>query len=211
MVASLRLESPLPSAYYSHHFFPVSTSNNRTTSQLDWSRCHYQRRPPTCSLVVQKFPVKSSSVVLYASSGGSTAPADDETMEPPSSPPESSKDRRKVVQVAWEKLVRWSRSWRSKAKTDVLERANKVVIFHFYAFFLFIFCKLDVKRICLQSHVRVFFAQCGWKFTCSLFIDSFFEIVLSCLVDKRTLSINVAPLLIEIFGYGKKFLTAIYL
>ncbi|XP_027158880.1 glycerol-3-phosphate dehydrogenase [NAD(+)] 2, chloroplastic isoform X1 [Coffea eugenioides] len=128
MVASLRLESPLPSAYYSHHFFPVSTSNNRTTSQLDWSRCHYQRRPPTCSLEVQKFPVKSSSVVLYASSGGSTAPADDETMEPPSSPPESSKDRRKVVQVAWEKLVRWSRSWRSKAKTDVLERANKVVV-----------------------------------------------------------------------------------
>lgn len=38
----------------------------------------------------------------------------------------SSKDRRKVVKFAWEKLVRWSRSWRSKAKTDVLERTNKV-------------------------------------------------------------------------------------
>lgn len=39
---------------------------------------------------------------------------------------ERSKDRRKVVRLAWEKLVRWSRSWRSKAKSDVLERTNKV-------------------------------------------------------------------------------------
>ncbi|KAL2541854.1 Glycerol-3-phosphate dehydrogenase [NAD(+)] 2 [Abeliophyllum distichum] len=41
---------------------------------------------------------------------------------------ERSKDRRKVVKLAWEKLVRWSRYWRSKAKTDVLERTNKVVV-----------------------------------------------------------------------------------
>ncbi|KAL7214618.1 hypothetical protein ACSBR1_026916 [Camellia fascicularis] len=40
----------------------------------------------------------------------------------------TAKDRRKVVRLAWEKLVRWSRSWRSKAKTDVLERTNKVVV-----------------------------------------------------------------------------------
>ncbi|CAL5407592.1 unnamed protein product [Camellia sinensis] len=40
----------------------------------------------------------------------------------------TTKDRRKVVRLAWEKLVRWSRSWRSKAKTDVLERTNKVVV-----------------------------------------------------------------------------------
>ena len=39
---------------------------------------------------------------------------------------EPAKDRQKVVRIAWEKLVRWSRSWRSKAKTDVLERTNKV-------------------------------------------------------------------------------------
>ncbi|XP_024439045.1 glycerol-3-phosphate dehydrogenase [NAD(+)] 2, chloroplastic isoform X2 [Populus trichocarpa] len=38
----------------------------------------------------------------------------------------SQQDRRKVVQIAWEKLVRWSRSWRSKNnKTDLLERTNK--------------------------------------------------------------------------------------
>ncbi|KAF9670463.1 hypothetical protein SADUNF_Sadunf13G0071500 [Salix dunnii] len=41
----------------------------------------------------------------------------------------SQQDRRKVVQIAWEKLVRWSRSWRSKNnKTDHLERTNKVVV-----------------------------------------------------------------------------------
>ncbi|KAI8564389.1 hypothetical protein RHMOL_Rhmol03G0177300 [Rhododendron molle] len=41
----------------------------------------------------------------------------------------TTKDRREVVRLAWEKLVRWSRSWRSKAKTDdVLERTNKVVV-----------------------------------------------------------------------------------
>ncbi|KAF9598853.1 hypothetical protein IFM89_031973 [Coptis chinensis] len=39
-----------------------------------------------------------------------------------------SKDSRKIVRVAWEKLVRWSRSWRSKSKTDVLQRTKKVVV-----------------------------------------------------------------------------------
>ena len=41
----------------------------------------------------------------------------------------TTKDRRKVVRLAWEKLVRWSRSWRSKVKTDVLERTNKVLYY----------------------------------------------------------------------------------
>ncbi|CAK8537773.1 unnamed protein product [Lathyrus sativus] len=38
------------------------------------------------------------------------------------------RDRRRVVRVAWEKLVRWSRSWRSKSNTDVLQRTKKVVV-----------------------------------------------------------------------------------
>ncbi|KAK1284753.1 hypothetical protein QJS10_CPB21g01631 [Acorus calamus] len=38
------------------------------------------------------------------------------------------KDRRKAVRLAWEKIVRWSRSWRSRANTDVLERTNKVAV-----------------------------------------------------------------------------------
>ncbi|XP_026661132.1 glycerol-3-phosphate dehydrogenase [NAD(+)], chloroplastic isoform X3 [Phoenix dactylifera] len=38
------------------------------------------------------------------------------------------RDRRRAVRIAWEKLVRWSRSWRSKAKSDILERTKKVVV-----------------------------------------------------------------------------------
>ncbi|XP_078436203.1 glycerol-3-phosphate dehydrogenase [NAD(+)] 2, chloroplastic-like [Wolffia australiana] len=41
---------------------------------------------------------------------------------------EGGKDRRRAVRIAWEKLVRWSRSWRSRAKSDVLERTKKVVV-----------------------------------------------------------------------------------
>eukprot|EP00262_Sarcandra_glabra_P000815 TRINITY_DN10888_c1_g2_i1.p1 TRINITY_DN10888_c1_g2~~TRINITY_DN10888_c1_g2_i1.p1 ORF type:complete len:124 (-),score=3.53 TRINITY_DN10888_c1_g2_i1:47-418(-) len=40
-----------------------------------------------------------------------------------------SKDRRRAVRIAWEKLVRGSRSWRSKTRADVLERTNKVTHF----------------------------------------------------------------------------------
>ncbi|XP_011622727.1 glycerol-3-phosphate dehydrogenase [NAD(+)] 2, chloroplastic isoform X1 [Amborella trichopoda] len=45
--------------------------------------------------------------------------------------PATWKDRRKTVKVAWEKLVRWSRSWRTinaRAKMDVLERTRKVAV-----------------------------------------------------------------------------------
>ncbi|XP_050946690.1 glycerol-3-phosphate dehydrogenase [NAD(+)] 2, chloroplastic isoform X3 [Cucumis melo] len=42
--------------------------------------------------------------------------------------PERTQNRRRVVRIAWEKLVRWSRSLRFKAKTDVLERTNKVAV-----------------------------------------------------------------------------------
>ncbi|KAL2897926.1 Glycerol-3-phosphate dehydrogenase [NAD(+)] 2 chloroplastic [Bienertia sinuspersici] len=38
---------------------------------------------------------------------------------------EEKKDRRKAVKIAWEKLVRWSRSWRSKSRPDVLQRTQK--------------------------------------------------------------------------------------
>ncbi|XP_050208916.1 glycerol-3-phosphate dehydrogenase [NAD(+)] 2, chloroplastic [Mercurialis annua] len=43
----------------------------------------------------------------------------------PNSSPERS---RKIVKIAWEKLVRWSRSWRNKNSTDVLRRTTKVVV-----------------------------------------------------------------------------------
>jgi hypothetical protein len=44
----------------------------------------------------------------------------------PESIPDRARDRRRAIRLAWEKLLHWSRSWRSKAKTDVLERTNKV-------------------------------------------------------------------------------------
>lgn len=75
---------------------------------------------------------------------------------------ERSRDRRKVVRVAWEKLLRWSRSWRSKAKTDVLERTKKVSYFfdYFLYFFLFVLYNSDY----LDSHV----VECGICFHVSL-------------------------------------------
>ncbi|ESW13310.1 hypothetical protein PHAVU_008G185600 [Phaseolus vulgaris] len=42
--------------------------------------------------------------------------------------PDPNRDRRRIVRVAWEKILRWSRSWRSKANTDILQRTNKVVV-----------------------------------------------------------------------------------
>jgi len=50
--------------------------------------------------------------------------------DPGSDPqPDPNRDRRRIVRVAWEKILRWSRSWRSKAKTDILQRTNKVAIY----------------------------------------------------------------------------------
>ncbi|MFQ6647375.1 hypothetical protein Gotur_021091 [Gossypium turneri] len=58
----------------------------------------------------------------------SPLPPQDSDQNPLQLSPDRTRDRRKVVRIAWEKLVRWSRSWRSKAKTDVLERTKKVVV-----------------------------------------------------------------------------------
>ncbi|KAL3524066.1 hypothetical protein ACH5RR_016900 [Cinchona calisaya] len=127
-MASLRLEPPPPPPP-SYHFLTASTSSSAT-------QLHPRRRLPTynLSLQVQKFPTNSRYVLCSSSSTSINAPSDG--VEPQSSPPdeptippeEGSKDSRKVVRVAWEKLVRWSRSWRSKAKTDILERTKKVVV-----------------------------------------------------------------------------------
>uniref|UniRef100_A0A0D9ZV78 Glycerol-3-phosphate dehydrogenase [NAD(+)] n=1 Tax=Oryza glumipatula TaxID=40148 RepID=A0A0D9ZV78_9ORYZ len=38
------------------------------------------------------------------------------------------KERRRVVRKAWEKLVRWSRSWRRRNRSDVVETTRKVVV-----------------------------------------------------------------------------------
>ncbi|KAJ3669393.1 hypothetical protein LUZ60_011343 [Juncus effusus] len=40
----------------------------------------------------------------------------------------SLRNRRRAVRIAWEKIVRWSRSWRSRNKSDILEKTKKVVV-----------------------------------------------------------------------------------
>ncbi|KAM0894768.1 hypothetical protein ACQ4PT_024237 [Festuca glaucescens] len=53
-------------------------------------------------------------------------PPDAETDE--DAPRSARKDRRRIVRIAWEKLVRWSRSWRRRNRSDVLETTRKVVV-----------------------------------------------------------------------------------
>jgi hypothetical protein len=48
------------------------------------------------------------------------------TTTSPSSGGAKDTTRRRAVRIAWEKLVRWSRSWRSRNKSDVLEKITKV-------------------------------------------------------------------------------------
>uniref|UniRef100_A0A0D9WWZ2 Glycerol-3-phosphate dehydrogenase [NAD(+)] n=1 Tax=Leersia perrieri TaxID=77586 RepID=A0A0D9WWZ2_9ORYZ len=67
-------------------------------------------------------PVSSS-----ASDGASPAPASDASPRGGGGGG-GGKDRRRVVRIAWEKLVRWSRSWRRRNRSDVLETTRKVVV-----------------------------------------------------------------------------------
>ncbi|EMS46262.1 Glycerol-3-phosphate dehydrogenase [NAD(P)+] [Triticum urartu] len=56
----------------------------------------------------------------------SDAPPPDAETDEGEAPRSGRKDRRRVVRIAWEKLVRWSRSWRSRNRSDVLETTRKV-------------------------------------------------------------------------------------
>lgn len=76
---------------------------------------------------IQRFPFPSNkpvSLSLATHAGSNSYPL----FQDPEPTPDRARDRRRAVRLAWEKLLRWSRSWRSKAKTDVLERTNKVVV-----------------------------------------------------------------------------------
>ncbi|WRX11471.1 Glycerol-3-phosphate dehydrogenase [Theobroma cacao] len=83
-------------------------------------------------LNLPKLPSKPLVIATGCAATPSPSPSpslpQDSDQNPPQASPDRTRDRRKVVRLAWEKLVRWSRSWRSKAKTDVLERTNKVVV-----------------------------------------------------------------------------------
>ncbi|XP_075668061.1 glycerol-3-phosphate dehydrogenase [NAD(+)] 2, chloroplastic isoform X2 [Castanea sativa] len=77
---------------------------------------------------LQRTPSTSTSMSVSLASSDSQPPSEDLDPETTATGDRSRKDRRRVVRLAWEKLVRWSRSWRSKTKIDVLERTNKVVV-----------------------------------------------------------------------------------
>ncbi|XP_024026038.1 glycerol-3-phosphate dehydrogenase [NAD(+)] 2, chloroplastic [Morus notabilis] len=81
------------------------------------------KKPPTLLLRLHS-PAPSADPPCCAA----TPPSLGDQEPAPDSSPERTRDRRRAVRLAWEKLVRWSRSWRSKAKTDVLEKTNKVVV-----------------------------------------------------------------------------------
>ncbi|CAI9091896.1 OLC1v1027006C1 [Oldenlandia corymbosa var. corymbosa] len=141
---ALRLEPPPCSS--SPSIFPsVRASNNGVKL--------YSNPPPTgasLTLVPPKFPLNHRYIrrshpdaAVVSATTSIIGSVDGENAEPPPPPRDgnspsisaevssinaNSKDSRKVVRVAWEKLLRWSRSWRSKAKTDVLERTSKVVV-----------------------------------------------------------------------------------
>lgn len=110
------------------------------------------KKPPTLLLRLHS-PASTADPPCCTASPPSTTPPPlpgDEESPPPDSSPDRTRDRRRAVRLAWEKLVRWSRSWRSKAKTDVLERTNKVKSIPFSLFlfgFLFHIC------ICISNWV----------------------------------------------------------
>ncbi|KAH9767550.1 glycerol-3-phosphate dehydrogenase (NAD(+)) 2 [Citrus sinensis] len=134
MAASNSIEPRL----FLNPIFTTSTTTNSSTS------LHIQN----FKLKLPHFPTKNPTLVftLNSSSGSATTNnnndntiitpyPDDPDPEPVSAVSSEirtrdGRDRRKIVKVAWEKLVRWSRTWRSKAKTDILERTNKVKKFY---------------------------------------------------------------------------------
>lgn len=112
---------------------PFSTSFFSNNS-ISYSHPHLQFKLLHTNNFSQKF--MQTPLLLQSKHNSTVCTA---AIEPPpdqnQSPSESvslevsstTRDRRKIVRVAWEKLLRWSRSLRSKAKTDVLERTNKVI------------------------------------------------------------------------------------
>lgn len=148
MAASNSIEPRL----FLNPIFTTSTTTNSSTS------LHIQN----FKLKLPHFPTKNPTLVftLNSSSGSATTNnnndntiitpyPDDPDPEPVSAVSSEirtrdGRDRRKIVKVAWEKLVRWSRTWRSKAKTDILERTNKVK-----KFYVFISCTAMFRLLCL--------------------------------------------------------------
>ncbi|KAI4302459.1 hypothetical protein MLD38_038201 [Melastoma candidum] len=95
--------------------------------------------------------------VLPSAVASSPEPPDgeDATSASPEERESSDRSRRKVVKIAWEKLVRWSRSWRSKARTDVLERTRKVVVLGGGSFGTAMAAHVASKKAEMEVHMLV--------------------------------------------------------
>jgi glycerol-3-phosphate dehydrogenase (NAD+) len=69
-----------------------------------------------------------SPIFAGASATDAGAPEEDEDAGDigEAAPRGGGKERRRAVRIAWEKLIRWSRSWRGRNRSDVLETTRKV-------------------------------------------------------------------------------------
>ncbi|XP_015695006.2 glycerol-3-phosphate dehydrogenase [NAD(+)], chloroplastic [Oryza brachyantha] len=76
-----------------------------------------RHRPPSAFSSALSPPSAAAEEEEKADAAGEAAPARG-----------GGKERRRVVRRAWEKLVRWSRSWRRRNRSDVLETTRKVVV-----------------------------------------------------------------------------------
>ncbi|KQK20312.1 glycerol-3-phosphate dehydrogenase [NAD(+)], chloroplastic isoform X2 [Brachypodium distachyon] len=74
-----------------------------------------------------RLPISRHRPPPICASAADTPPTDAESDEE-EAPRNGRKDRRRVVRIAWEKLVRWSRSWRRRNRSDVLQTTRKVVV-----------------------------------------------------------------------------------
>ncbi|KAL3365630.1 hypothetical protein AABB24_010649, partial [Solanum stoloniferum] len=90
----------------------------------------------------------------YAAPGAQPLPSDPDT-ETLVLPLDGPKERREIVRLAWEKLVRWSRSLQSRAKTDVLERTNKIVVLGGGSFGTAIAAHVATRKSPLEVNVLV--------------------------------------------------------
>ena len=103
-----------PSSFLNPNF-PSSSNPHHLSARLS--------KKPTLLLCLHS-PATETETLRCSATPPSSVAGDQDPFQDSSS--DRTKDRRRAVRLAWEKLVRWSRSWRSKAKTDVLERTNKV-------------------------------------------------------------------------------------
>ncbi|KAL9991774.1 putative glycerol-3-phosphate dehydrogenase (NAD(+)) [Helianthus debilis subsp. tardiflorus] len=127
MASSVFEQPPLSTSFFSN--------NSISKTQRLLLHTNFSPTPKTgrTILLLQCSTSKTSSNIVCAAAIDPPPPPDQNRLPSPDADvalevASATRDRRKIVRVAWEKLVRWSRSLRSRAKTDVLERTNKVVV-----------------------------------------------------------------------------------